>query len=97
MGSSKSLGTDGFTAEFYKFFWDTMKHDVMAMVLEFFSSGIINASLNETYICLIPKKIDPKSVADYHPISLIYCAYKITTWVLSSRLKHILLSVIPDN
>lgn len=37
----------------------------MTMIHDFFSSGIVNASLNETYICLIPKKIVSKSVADY--------------------------------
>lgn len=47
------------------------------MLHDFYGFGVINASLNETYICLIPKKIDSKLVSNYWPTSLISCAYKI--------------------
>lgn len=49
-----------------------------------------NASLNETYICLIPKKVDAKRVGDYGPISLTTCLYKVNARVLSERLKRVL-------
>lgn len=55
-----------------------------------FFSGIISASLNETYICLILKKVASKSTSDYRPISLIPCAYKIIARVLSNHLKQFL-------
>ena len=36
------------------------------------------ASLNATFIRLIPKKADAKNIRDYRPISLIRCIYKVT-------------------
>ncbi|XP_038882286.1 uncharacterized protein LOC120073517 [Benincasa hispida] len=62
------------------------------MVNDFFSSSIINASLNETYICLIPKNILFK---DY--FNLISCAYKIIIGVLSNQLKPVLSHTIAAN
>lgn len=62
----------------------------MEMFQDFFKNGIINAALNETYICLIPKRRDAKTVHDFRPISLIPCAYKILARVLSERLSKVL-------
>lgn len=44
-----------------------------SMIFSLFSfllDATINANLNETYICLISKKVDAKSVGDYQPFSL---------------------------
>ena len=97
LGANKSPGLDGFTAEFLEFFWTTLKDDIMNMVSDFFDSRIINASLNETYICLIPKKLDARMIFGYWPISLIPRAYKIIAWVVSNRLKQVLPSTIALN
>lgn len=69
----------------------------MNVVHDFFGFEMINVSLNETYICLIPKKKDPKVVSDYRSIIIILCAYKVTSWVLLNRLKHVLSSTINLN
>lgn len=53
--------------------------------------------LNETYICLILKKIDSKSVFDHHPINLIPFAYKIIACGLCNRLKMVLPHTIALN
>lgn len=94
---SKYPSIDGFAAEFFKHSWHTIKSHIMTMIREFFNSSITNTTLNETYICLIPKKLDAKSIIDYRPISLIPCAYKIIASVLSNRLKHVLPHTIVEN
>lgn len=47
--SAKSLGT-------------SLKDDIMSTFQDLFRKDIINASLNETYIFLIPKKVYTKTV-----------------------------------
>lgn len=66
------------------------------MFQDFFKIGVINAALNETYICLIPKRKEAKTVHDYRPISLIPCTYKILARVFSERLKKVLPLTISD-
>ena len=60
------------------------------MFAEFHRSGIINQSINVTFIVLLPKKSQTKKVSDFRPISLITYLYKIITKVLSGRLKGVL-------
>lgn len=95
LGSSKSPGPYSFAAEFYKFFCSTLKLNIMNMISDFYSNGIINATLNETFLCLIPKKVDARN--NYRPISLISCAYKIIARVLSDCLKRVLPDTIVPN
>ena len=71
LGANKSPGPDIFTAAIFKIFWTTLEDDIMNMIHDFFYSGVTNASLNETYICLIPKDLDARMVSDYRPISII--------------------------
>lgn len=37
----------------------------------------MSASINETYICLVSKKVDAQFVNEYHVVSHIPCLYKI--------------------
>lgn len=43
---------------------------------------------------MIPKPLDPQSLNDFWPISLVGCLYKIVTKVLASRLRKVLVGVI---
>ena len=53
-------------------------------------SGRIPACFNSTFIALIPKVDNPLSLADFRPISLCYCIYKVIAKVVARRLKGIL-------
>lgn len=64
---------------------------------DFFEKATINVNLDETYICLIAKKIDAKRVGYNRPISLTTCLYKIMARVLSERLKQVLPNTVTDN
>ena len=52
---------------------------------------------NETYICLIPKKLNSCLIKDFKLISLVTSLYKIIAKVLSIRLKAILSETISKN
>ncbi|KAK9927793.1 hypothetical protein M0R45_024959 [Rubus argutus] len=86
----KSPGPDGFTMAVFQSYWDTIKSDLLKVMEEFYSNGVVNAITNETYICLIPKKVDSLKIGDYRPISLVTSLYKIIAKVLASRLKEVL-------
>ena len=47
-------------------------------------------TFNSTFIALIPKVDNPKSLHDFRPISLCTCIYKVITKVISRRLKDLL-------
>lgn len=63
----------------------------MKVFPEFFSNGILNPWVKETYICLIPKKLKAVKVSNYQPISLVTIIYKIVAKVLANRMRTILL------
>ena len=67
-----------------------MKIDILKVFDEFYTSGIINIILNETHICLIPKKITSCRVRDFRPISLVTSLCKIIAKVLAKRLQPVL-------
>jgi hypothetical protein len=51
---------------------------------------------NCTFIVLIPKVANPQQIADYRPISLVGCMYKVLAKVLANRLKLVIGKVIAE-
>ncbi|GJR71510.1 RNA-directed DNA polymerase, eukaryota [Tanacetum coccineum] len=51
---------------------------------------------NSSFIALIPKSLDPKSVCNYRPISLIGSMYKVITKILATRLSVVISDLISD-
>ena len=98
MPNSKSPGTDGFPAEFYKVFWIDLKNILMSCYSFAFRTGQLSTSQRRGIISLIPKKDPiPFLLKNWHPISLLNTDYKIVTKCISSRLKQVLLSIArPD-
>lgn len=89
MDGERAACPDGFTMDFFKKCWDVVKNDLLVFD-EFFERGVINNSMNSTFIALILKKeglIGPK---DYKPISLIGSVNKIITKVLSKRICEVM-------
>ena len=72
-GTEKASGPDGFTFGFLKRYWEFMKEDIFSMVSHFFEAAEIPIGCNSLFITLIPNVVDPKSVTDFRPISLIGC------------------------
>ncbi|XP_062093360.1 uncharacterized protein LOC133799353 [Humulus lupulus] len=68
---TKAPGPDGFSMVVYQNNWEVMKKDLMDVFHDFFKDGVIHERINETFICLIPKKLNSCRVRDYRPISLV--------------------------
>jgi hypothetical protein len=51
----KSLGPDGWTAEFFTLYFDLVGTDLLQMIEDSRIKGKINNSLNATFLVLIPK------------------------------------------
>ncbi|XP_020699439.1 uncharacterized protein LOC110111775 [Dendrobium catenatum] len=54
-GSNKSLGLDGSTSLFFKFYWDIIKDSKRRAINHFFTTGRMNGAWKDTLIVLIPK------------------------------------------
>jgi len=67
------------------------------MFSEFHLNGKFVASLNATFIGLIPKKANAQNIKDYRPISLIGCIYKLLSKVLARKLRSVIGSLISKN
>ncbi|KAF3792602.1 Transposon TX1 uncharacterized protein [Nymphaea thermarum] len=97
LDKDSAAGPDGFPNYFYQECWTMVNTDVVKAVQDFFTSGKIVRSVNETMICLIPKKENSKKVEDFRPISLCNSIYKIITKVIVNRMRDILGRIINAN
>ncbi|XP_024016341.1 uncharacterized protein LOC112089817 [Eutrema salsugineum] len=92
----KAPGPDGMTCKFYQKFWQEFRHDIVNLVTEFFTSGSFDPRLNQTNICLIPKKDKPRAMVEFRPISLCNVSYKIISKLMCNRLKRVLPNLISE-
>ena len=87
--NNKSPGSDGFTAEFYKFFWS----DIGNFLLRSLNYGLENNELlsitqKEGIInCIIKSNKDRQYLKNWRPISLLNCSYKLASACLANRIK----------
>ena len=98
LANGKSPGSDGFTPDFYKFFWSSIKNLVFESISYANNNGQLSIDQKRGVINLIPKKDkDPRHLKNWRPISLLNTDYKIITKILANRIKKILPSIInPD-
>ena len=94
MEHNKALGPDGFLAEFYQFFWETIKGDLMQLFYNFHQGILPIHSLNFGVITLLPKKADASRIQQFRPICLLNVSFKIFTKVLTNRLSLVANKVI---
>jgi hypothetical protein len=89
MKHNKAPDPDGFLAEFYQFFWDVIKDDLMALFKEFHNGTLPLFKLNYGIITLLPKKNDATSIKQFRPICLLNVCFKFFTKVAVKRLNGI--------
>lgn len=95
MKRGKSPGTDGFTMEFYVFFWTKIKDLVVTSLNEGYKKGKLSIDQRRGIITLIPKKGKIRTLLkNWRPISLLNMDYKILTKCLATRLHEILPLII---
>lgn len=70
MHPSKALGLDGFHVIFFQSQWDIVGSSVSSILLDCLNNGASVQSFSDTFITLIPKTNNPKSMIKFRPISL---------------------------
>ncbi|XP_060972157.1 uncharacterized protein LOC133038123 [Cannabis sativa] len=63
---------------------------------DFFDTGKFLDSINDTHIVLIPKKKNTSQMSDMRPISVCNVLYKITSKVITNRMKGVLDQAISE-
>ena len=76
MEHNKAPGPDGFSAEFYQFFWEIVKPDLMSLFHEFHAGRLPIHSLNFGVLTLLPKITDAVRIQQYRPICLLNVSFK---------------------
>ena len=97
IGATKAPGPDGFTASFYRRYWDIIGPVITAEVKKFFETRTMDTAWNHTNLCLIPKIEQPKTMKDFRSISLCNVLYKIISKILVKKLKSFLSPVVSEN
>ena len=80
--------------EFFLAGYDIIGPDLLQLVEETRVNGILHLPLNSTFLALIPKKDNPKSLDDYRPISLCNITYKVVTKIIAQRFRKVLSKLI---
>ena len=96
--NNKTPGSDGFTIEFYRFFWPAIGPIMVDSFNYAFENGEMSISQKRGILSLIPKKDkDKKYLKNWRPISLLNNDYKIVTKTLALRLEKVLPTIISAN
>ena len=94
MTQGKVPGPDGFTSNFFHFFWGMIKEEVWAIVKESRTSIGVLKVFNATFLSLIPKSEGADVPGKFRPIALCNVIYKIIAKVIANRLKPLLPGLI---
>ena len=78
MKNGKSPGRDGYTAEFYKFFWKDIGNFVLESLNKSFTTGELSIAQKQGPITLLPKGNKPRElIKNWRPITLLNVDYKL--------------------
>jgi hypothetical protein len=89
MEHNKAPGPDGFPAEFYQTFWDTIRADLMALFSSLHAGQLELFRLNFGEIILLPKVNEAERIQQYRPICLLNVSFNFFTKVATIRLNTV--------
>ena len=95
MADSKTPGTDGLPAEFYKIFWSEVSDALIASLNFAYEVGKLPITQRRGLIKLIPKK--ETDLKTWQPLSLLNCDYKIATKLIANRIQATLPKLINND
>ena len=90
MAKGKAPGPDGLSIEFFIHCWSIVKHEVIDMLRELFSTQFIKPQIKTGYLTLIHKKGPKKQITNHRPISPLNYGPRIFSKCLTNRLKPII-------
>ena len=95
MKNSKSPGNDGFTVEFFKFFWQDLGVYILRSINCAYENGLLSVTQKQGIITCLPKPNKPRHLLkNWRPISLLNVIYKIMSSAIANRLKKVLNNII---
>jgi hypothetical protein len=94
MEHNKAPGPDGFSAEFYQIFWETIKTDLLQMFSVLHAGQLELFRLNFGEVILLPKVNETGRIQQYRPICLLNVSFKIFTKVVTLRLNSMVDHVV---
>lgn len=97
LASNKSPGSDGLTADFYKFFWKDIRLILFYTLQECIEKKELLPSMKQGLITLIPKHSKDKRILDnLRPITLLNTDYKLLSGCVAARLKTSISQIISE-
>ncbi|KAL3694938.1 hypothetical protein R1sor_008589 [Riccia sorocarpa] len=93
--SGKSPGPDGMTTEVLKLMWPFAGRLFSRACAECWESGNLHPAFKEGLIVLLPKGLQPETISQWRPITLLNVVYKVLAKLLASRLALILPQITP--
>lgn len=98
MQNGKSPGSDGFTVDFYKFFWRDIGSFVCRSLQYGYECGNFSDFQYQGVITCIPKDgKDRRILGNWRPISLLNTDIKIASAAIANRIKPVLPFIISDS
>ena len=98
MKNFKSPGPDGFTVEFFKFFFCDLGIFLVRSINEGFLKGKLSVTQRQGTITCIPKEGKSKRlIKNWRPISLLNVSYKIASSCIANRIKSVLDEIIHES
>ncbi len=98
MANNKSPGSDGFTAEFYKFFINDLGSYMVRSLNCSYHKGVLSETGRLGILSCIPKGNQPREYLKiWRPISLLNIDYKILSGVLAKRIQPVLGDIINED
>ena len=98
MNNSKNPGSDGFTAEFFKFFWKDLGIFILNSINYAYKNDSLSVTQKQGVITCLPKPNKNKHfLKNWRPISLLNVVYKMMSSVIANRLKSVLDKVISND
>ena len=96
--NNTSPGFDGFTYEFFKFFWKDIGHFLVRAINDCFNKGELSETLKYGVITCLPKgNKDKLYLKNWRPISLLNTSYKLASACIAERLKCVLPGIINED
>lgn len=98
MSNNKSPGSDRFTAEFLKMFWNNLGYFIIRSLNWDYEIGELSSTQKQGIITCVPKEGKSKfNIANWRPITLLNTVYKIGSGCIARRIKNTLNKIISSD